>query len=406
MSSLSMNANGPNGRNSGSGRAGLLGGVKARLTFRPLVYGYANARVHGMISALLPAEKVKALVEAHTVDAIVEMLEHTPYKDDLVALSLKFKREELVELALGRQFAKFASKLLKITPAAGQGTMRALLSRHDVHNIKTIILARAQGRKFDDVAPYLVLAGRLDEGDLRNLAQAQGGEAFYPALRATGFGSEFLAQCSSVIRKKMAAPVGDKAAIEEVTAALDAYVYQLAFQSVPAGERDTEVVRRLLSREADAKNLSTLLRLMRSGAMGKDGPAAGRAHPSGQATGPAMLLRYLVPGGTVAPREWMELAKLGQVEEVAARLEKRLGLAAALGEYKSRGSLSAFEIAMATANAHEGARIFERSGLGLGAIVGALLLKENEMSNIRKIVRAKALGLGPDEISKMMVGAR
>ncbi|MDE1797818.1 MAG: V-type ATPase subunit [Candidatus Micrarchaeota archaeon] len=374
-------------------KGGLLGALKARLSFRPLTYGYANARVHGLVSEFLPKDKVKALVAANTVDAIVEMLEHTSYKDDLVALSLRFKREELVELALGRQFARFAAKLLKITPKEAQGVLRALLARWDVHNVKTIILARAQGKKYDDVAPYLVLAGRLGEKDLRALSNAAGGEAFYPALRATGFGAEFISQASADIRKKMGAPVGERAAIESVTAALDAYVYRLAEQSVPAGDRDAKVVRRLLAREADAKNLSTLLRLMRS-------------QKEGARLEPKTLAAYLVDGGTVARREWLELAGQAGVEEVAARLQRRLGLSAAMDEYKKDSSLSAFEIAMATANAKEGLATFQRAGLGLGVIVGALLLKENEMNNIRKIVRAKALGLPEQEIEKMMVSVR
>ena len=77
-----------------------------------------------------------------------------------------------------------------------------------------------------------------------------------------------------------------------------------------------------------------------------------------------------------------------------------------MDEYRKNASLSAFEIAMATANAKEGLATFQRAGMGLGAIVGGLLLKENEMNNIRKIVRAKALGLPGEEIVKMMVSVR
>jgi vacuolar-type H+-ATPase subunit C/Vma6 len=48
-------------------------------------------------------------------------------------------------------------------------------------------------------------------------------------------------------------------------------------------------------------------------------------------------------------------------------------------------------------------RILRSSQMSIGVLVGALLLKEQEMGNIRKIIRGKTLRLPPEEIEKMLV---
>jgi len=41
--------------------------------------------------------------------------------------------------------------------------------------------------------------------------------------------------------------------------------------------------------------------------------------------------------------------------------------------------------------------------MSIGAIAGFLFLKEEEMNNIRKIVRGKALGLPAERIAEMLI---
>jgi vacuolar-type H+-ATPase subunit C/Vma6 len=71
--------------------------------------------------------------------------------------------------------------------------------------------------------------------------------------------------------------------------------------------------------------------------------------------------------------------------------------------YKSDGQLSHFEVAFEKYLAEKSLHALRRSTMSIGAIIGFLLLKEEEASNIRKIVRGKALGLPPERISEMLV---
>ena len=170
-------------------KGGILSGLGDLFSFKPLTYGYANARVHGLYSQLLDAEMLKQLMAAPSSDALIEVLERTPYKDDLVALSLLFKGDDLVELAVGKQFARFAEQLLDICPARDKSVLQALLSRWDAHNIKVVLLARRQKEPFEKIAPYLVLAGSLKEAELKEIYGAPNADEVYRLIRLTSTGA-------------------------------------------------------------------------------------------------------------------------------------------------------------------------------------------------------------------------
>ncbi len=362
------------------------------LKFRPLIYGYANARVHALASKFLTPAQMQELIRAGNTQEIVEMLERGIYKEDLVALSLKFKGEDLVELATSRHFSKFAKALLKLTPRDGQGIVQAMLSRWDAHNVKTVLLARAQGKRFEDIEPYLVIAGTLDGNDLRGLLEAKDPDAFLIKLGVGGFGGALIAsepgQKAYLEAKKRLREGGGEKALSTLHDALDAYPFGLAGTLAVGQDRDSKQVKKLLDRLADEKNLSTVMRLS----------AAGEK--------PSAIRKYLVDGGTIGEREWSEIAKRKDSQDMLGKLKRKLPLSGALEEYRQTGRLSMLEVALAQNTAREGLKAFTRSGLGVGVIVGALLLKEQEMANIRKLMRGRALGLGEKEIMKILVLAK
>ncbi len=363
------------------------------LRFKPLIYGYANARVHALASKFIAPAQMRELIKARNTPQIVEMLERGIYKDDLVALSLKFRGEELVELATSRHFSRFANTLLKLTPRDGQDIVRAMLSRWDAHNVKTVLLERAQGkRNFEQIAPYLVIAGTLDEKDLRGLLDAKDPDAFLIKLGVSGFGAALFScepgqKAYLSAKKRLRDGEGEKA-LASLHDALDAYPFGLAGSLATGHDRDSKQVKKLLDRLADEKNLSTIMRLA----------AAGEK--------PAAIRNYLVDGGTVGAREWIELAGRQKAQDMLDKLRRKLPLAGALDEYRQTGRLSMLEVALAQNTAREGLKAFTRAGLGVGVIVGALLLKEQEMANIRKLMRGRALGLGEQDIVKILVLAK
>jgi len=362
-----------------------------RLTFRPLVYGYANARVHGLYSRFLTPEQLHSLAVSQSSDSMVELLERTSYKEDLVALSLNFKGDDLLELAVSRHFARFASKLLEFCPTEIEPTLRAILARWDSHNLKIVLLARRQKKAFEQVIPYLVLGGTLDEAKLRQIHSAVEPESVLHLLRVGESGQiinlalDHEPKMAERLRKHMLA-MDTAPSLQPLLDELDRLTYFMALKSTNGfGDKDMSAVRALLAASADEKNLSTMLRLSAAGL---------RA---------AEVRKYMVPGGNFPDTRWVEMAEEGPDSASIKSVCRRMGWATALEQYTKDKSLSNFEASMARLSALRSIRAFRSSQMSIGVLVGALLLKEQEMGNIRKIIRGKALRLQPAEIEKMLV---
>ena len=92
-----------------------------------------------------------------------------------------------------------------------------------------------------------------------------------------------------------------------------------------------------------------------------------------------------------------------QASSFFASATGRNEFAAAEKRFKEDGQLSHFEVVFEHSIARRSLHALRRSQMSIGAIVGFLLLKEEEMNNIRKIVRGKALGLPMERIAEMLV---
>ena len=97
------------------------------LSQTPIAYGYSNARVKAMRTHLLTRAQLDEMSRVKSVPEIIEILERTHFKQDLVALSLKFSGVDLVRVALGKNAARTYCKLIRITPESGKGTVLAFL---------------------------------------------------------------------------------------------------------------------------------------------------------------------------------------------------------------------------------------------------------------------------------------
>ena len=92
----------------------MVYGLEGSTAARALTYGYSNARVKAMQALLFKGKDLEALVGASDLKEVIGFLERTSYREDLVATSLNYSGINRVELALGLNYARAASKLLKI----------------------------------------------------------------------------------------------------------------------------------------------------------------------------------------------------------------------------------------------------------------------------------------------------
>lgn len=375
---------------------GLIGAIYSRLTPRYAIYGYSNARVRAMRPHLLTRRQAEDMLKVKTNAAVAEYLSRTGYRDDFSGMSAKITDEERVELAVSRNFARTAQKLLRITPKQSRPALLAFLRRYDILNIKTILLARKLSKGREETQNLLIPAGSLTKEELLSLFSAKSADELYTLLRGTDFGARLLSSdyMRSIPRSQLKEMLHsrDEGKTEALLAALDSYFYGAAFSGIPPSEKEMGTILSLIKAEADAKNTITIMRLKKSGA------------------DKAAIMKSLVEGGSFNRTQLSRMAAAKGVSEVAALASSffisatgRGEFAAAEKRFKDDGQLSHFEVAFERSLSRRSLHALRRSMMSLGAIIGFLFLKEEEMNNIRKIVRGKALGLPMERTAEMLV---
>lgn len=366
--------------------------------FPPLTYGYSNARVRAMRPTLLSKRQAEDLLKVNTCAAVVEYLSRTSYKNDFAGLPPRSTDEERVELAVSKNFARTAQKLLKITPAKSKQSLVAFLNRYDVHNIKTILLSKKLGKTKEETQVLLVPAGSISQKELTAILSAKSADEFYSLLRGTDFGSKFLTSASirhipkDQMKSLFQNPGSDSAKLDTFLSALDFYYYEMASTIMASSEAEAKTIVSLLRSEADAKNIMTILRLKRGMADKKT------------------IMECMVGGGDLSRAALEKIAAAKEISEAVSLSNSffisqtgRDEFAAAEQRFKQDGQLSHFEVVFEKSMARRSLHTLRRSIMSIGAIVGFLFLKEEEMSNIQKIVRGKSLGLTPEKISEMLI---
>lgn len=344
----------------------------------PLTYGYSNARVRASRTLLVKKSQIAELIDVRTMPAAIELLERTPYKQDLVAAGPQAATLEHVELALGRHFARIAQKIRRITPKQDRGVVDAFLYRWDAHNLRALLLSKKAGKE----QPHLyVPAGSLADRHLLSLAAAHDVRSFLQKLRATPFGAAFFASKigRGLLGKKM--QPGFESAQDAISAFEMFYFWNLE-NAISPRIKDGRAILLLSKAEIDAKNISTMLRLRKAG------------------LSPEEALQYAIDGGTLSKSQMAHIAKLESVSDAIKFVSKKFPVKV---PEKHSEKVSALETGLEKYLAISALRTLRRSMLSVGAIIGFLFLKEEEMNNIRKAVRSKTLGLTKEQVLEMLV---
>lgn len=353
---------------------------------RALKYGYPNARAKAMKGLLLKPSFLDELIKVSTINAMVELLQRTDYRDDLVTLSIEYSGSELVELAAGRNFVRMVAKLRRFTPKEDENAVKALLRKWDLMNLKTIVNARSLNRQYNDIRPFLLPIGDLKEQDFERIANADKDQIFNE-IKRTALGMEMLSVSTAAFSKQMwdafRNSMKNLNMFLQLETILDAYTYLFMDKALKQVRgKDVDYIRTLLKREIDAKNILIIERLK------------SREYPKEK------IDNYLIKGGTLskgAIRSLMEAKDLSSVVSLAKSKFRNLSL--------KEGSLGLhdLEIALEKAIAAEKTSAFYRSMLSIGVVLGILLLKEEEVNNLRKIAKGKEFGIPEREVKEMLV---
>ncbi len=353
-------------------------------------YASPLGRIKAQLPSFLGKDAYAALVAAHDASDLSRLLEPTAYGPYLAQTAATFRGYDLIEVAVNRCFVQRNRTALELAPFAGRGPVQAYLKRWDIQNLATILSAKAQGRTLREAETFLVsprelpaglLAGPMLLDDFRLLLQAPSVEAVVSGLMKFGYGAVLLPLVESFQRTKDVFPL---------LAALDRYYYQQLAESARFFQGDEWTVRRLVESEVDVRNVLLLLK-------GRDAELP-----------PETVFARFLDGGSLGRAAAQDLYQGARgVPELVQALEGRYAqLPDGLARYAEDRSLVGFETALVAERSVATLRELRAYPLSLAIIFAYLLLAELERSDLRRIVYAKAYGVGRDRLEPLLVSPR
>ncbi len=338
----------------------------------PVKYAYITGRVRAMKTKLVPAEMYARMMNMD-MSEIARYLEETQYKDEIDALSKDYSGVELIEHATFANLAKTFRKLEEVSIDEPSFLILEYLRRWDVWNIKTLLRGKFYGATDTEITKHLVPAGELSAERLDELAKKESITDIISAFDGTDYSSA-LAQY-------------DGKNLASLENALDK-LYYFRMERAVGGTLSVGggLLLKYVRREVDIRNLITLFRMNKAG------------------VDAAVTLENLIPGGKLHGELsrmagqpfgeflrglegypfWSSISDIASVDlDAVSRVEARLK--AYLIRY-----------AWALSNYHP---------LSILPVLGYMVSKETEVSNIRKIVRGKEAGLPAELIEEQVVVA-
>ena len=351
--------------------------IERSLAVRALTFGYANARVKAMKQSLLSSRETQALAEAKDNEELFVLLERTSYKQDLVSGALREKTiPDQIELACSHNFSGTLEKIIQITPKKHREKIRKLFEKYEINNIKAMLNAKHTGLRKDEISQLILETGILSKAMHNRLLSAKTVREIVIELGVTPYGRAL---------EKVYKKYEKEKEVAILIAALDEYYYNNIPKIAKLGFGEEKAIISMLKAQADAKNISSMLR-------GKK-----------ENLSETEIRKTLVSEGSISKEKINRALKAKSVEESAKVFERTHNISMAIDAFKKTGSLIPIELELEKGIARKGLKTLRTSNLSLQAIAGFLLLKEEEINNIRKIARAKEFSLSPEKMKEMLV---
>ncbi|MGZ4864292.1 MAG: V-type ATP synthase subunit C [Halobacteriota archaeon] len=330
-------------------------------------YAYSNARVHAMKVKLFPPETyTKMLVMA--LPELARFIEESEYKTEIDELAQKHSGIDLIEFATHLNLARTFVKLTEMTMGEPHDLVVEYLRRWDIREIKTILRGKFSGASEQEVAKVLVPSGELSLDFLQNLVRKPSVEAVIAALKGTPY--------YEVIKD-----IDYSESLMKLEDTLDKFYYarMVEFVSRITG---SALYLRVIQMEVDVVNLKTVFRLRNAGISG------------------IRTLEYIIPNGLYLSDKDVEKLVNTPFDDFVTQLNKYPYWSAISDIVTDRvESLSKVEVRLdkflnehvwQTATTHP---------LTVLPMLGYMLSKDAEVTNIQAIARGKEAGL-PEAIIK------
>lgn len=344
--------------------------------------GYANARLRGMRSNLLPATFYDRLIESADVAQAIKELMGTEYAPDIEAQLVHGRTAAVIDGALKNNMVRSYQKVFSFLHPSARTLLSTLLGRWDVFNIKTVLRGAHNKVPLDEIKESFFPASYLTESDLESLAQFDSVDAIIGTMALWGL------PYAAPLRQAFPAYTQDNdlAPLELV---LDQQYTAWASSRLKGRSADVEIARRILGMQIDTANLVMVLRLLKAD------------------IGATQAERYFLEGGRAIRKElFLELSKMSDVDEVLDRL-KRTQYSAALDEaalrYLEGNSITVFERVLEEQLMRTALKAGVKDPHGVGVAIAYLYGKQNEVTNLRIVVKGIAVGMPADRVREELI---
>jgi V/A-type H+-transporting ATPase subunit C len=346
-------------------------------------YEYANARIRGMKSRLLPLSTLETLINRPDLVSLVTELEKTAYREEMEKAGLQHEGITQIEVALRKDLANRFRKIQKLFQSEENDIhLKLILHRWDVQNIKTILRGKHTHILPDEILSCLIPAGELDEAALVELSRQPDIKAVIDLLATwrIEYYIPLIRHYKEFTEKR------DMAVLEY---ALDKFYYEHALAMVKKGESDDDrIIREFLITEIDVTNLKTILKVI------------------WEKMEPAEAEQFLIKGSIRFGKERLSaLIHTGTIEGAIRQLTDTpyQFLSNVPEKYVATGKISEFEKELDRHLVKRGIRYFLGDPLSIAMGLGYIWAKVNEVTNIRIIARGKAGEVSEKELREALI---
>lgn len=323
-------------------------------------YGYINARIKMMRTALLDGRTLDSLLGTQSYAEFVRLLSESPLSGDLTAATAQGAGLPELDSGLTQNFFHSAARVYSFADGGPKQEIGTLLQKWDLVNLKSLARGLTSGRGAEAISSSLIAGGTLPMTTLQTALQSGDLASAATALSLTGH------PLAAAFREGVTA-YNSTGNLLDLEVALDQAYYRNALKVA----RGT-ALRRYLSREVDITNALTARSLRGQAA------APNLYVEGGQNIDAATFARLQGgdPSGAGDMSAILEAPTLEEAERVARRMLDEAARNAAAGD-----------------------------PLGVGVAIDFLRRKEQEIAKLRLMARGKFYNVPAEQIRQEVAEA-
>ncbi len=350
----------------------------------PTTLEYENARIRNFRRELLSREFVEAFIDVATPEEASQMLGGTVYHDDVAEAVLTTTGWAGLEEGLKRNISRTFQRIISFTSAEALPYVRQIFGRFDVFSVKTVLRGKHVGASVDEIREGLLAAGELSDALLLRLAEQPDVRGVIDLL------GTWLHPFARPLRRVLPEYERDLRLLD-LELALDRHYYEQGKEVTTGADRDmnASALHAYLALEVDFTNILTAFRLSREGVEVD------------------MAEQFFIHGGKrVTVHVFDELCALKSAADIAERFAKTPywdPLEKGLVDHARTGMLSALERRLEEHVALVATRLSRLDPLSVGLIISYAWAKYNEGTNLRVVIRGKAVRMPEERIKEALV---